>query len=163
MKITKSPFSENCAHFFQTIGGPRPPKDPLLRTSCGCLSNFIKSASVSCIFETKRPFNHHIEKKIRKETTGMHIMSIIISHSMWVSLLLLASYTSPERKQLCNSLGQGRRWPLKFSEDTRIFPSNSVNFCPIFKFFFLAESLFKSSPHFIVHFYILCSQFILFY
>lgn len=30
---------------------------------------------------------------------------------------------------------QGRRWSLKFSEDTLIFPSNSVNLCPIFNFF----------------------------
>ena len=34
MKITKSPFSENCSHFFQNIGGARAPQDPLLRTPC---------------------------------------------------------------------------------------------------------------------------------
>ena len=41
---------------------------------------------------------------------------------------------------------QGRHWPLKFSEDTRIFPSNEVNFCPIFKIFFLLKA--SKNPHF---------------
>ena len=33
-KVTKSPFSDDCAHFSQNIGGARVSKDPLLRTFC---------------------------------------------------------------------------------------------------------------------------------